>query len=233
MRKSRIYLGLGVLSLMAAFVIAELPRVCGHARSIGNCRAHRTIKSHVPSYHIMYGHAIAGRFDQAVDCARQRLAADPRDAESRLYLAYSLRGRGDLAQAESDYTAALEQANAQGEIANWIAIDALTGRAACRLAIDSAAAAEADLLAAKDLALAEEAMLENPRTAYQLACIYAQFSSVYTSLAMRGSEKATRNMAMGYLQQARERGYDNDYHVLNDLDLQPIHAGRELTAQTR
>lgn len=212
MRKTSLYIALSVLAMIAAFWLGELDR-----QGKLHCPAATCTRADVSAYQRLYENAIEGRFHRAARVASRMTQADPTNTEARLYLAYALRGLNQPEAAAAQYTRIL------GHSAEpWMLIDAWTGRAAAYLDKGKASAADEDLTAALALAQQEEARHNNSRTAYQLACIYAQRTALYESLGSTSTAERESTQAQEWLQSATTRGYNNQRHIRNDLDLQPL-----------
>jgi tetratricopeptide (TPR) repeat protein len=226
MHKSRLYLTLSLVALLAAVVVSEFDLRCP-LQSIAQC-PFSTVCDPQPAegdtntYSDMYTNAINGRFDDAIRIAKARLKADPSDATTRLYLAYSLRGNQNPHEAMRQYGTVAIQTQAEDPASDWIVIDALTGRAACQTILGNSEAALSNLDRAMKLAKEQEERSPDTRSAYQLSCVYAQYAAAHNALKESWDETKAADNAERYLRLALDRGYDNRQHISADLDLDPL-----------
>ncbi|MCC7509917.1 MAG: hypothetical protein IT464_11195 [Planctomycetes bacterium] len=221
MRRSRVYLGLSIISLAVAALL-------GHVADGANCpfgssdcymdceQAPQDDTAHAQ----LYEYAISGRHDEAIQIAQRLAARDVNDAWATLYHAYALRGAQRMDEATERYSQALLLAEQQEDA--QAAIDALTGRAACRTAGDDVAGADRDLTRALEIATRAESTRHTKISAYQLACIHAQRAAVYSRIRSSGTADIEKQRAVRWLKLARARGYDNVRHMRHDQDLGPL-----------
>ncbi len=230
MQKSRLYLSLALVSLVAGAAVAEFGvNLRCPLSAPGQCPAYRCgVQRTKPpanamaSYSELYHAAIGGRFDSAIELANVRLQADGADAATRLFLAYALRGKGDLNSALGHYKAVTAQLADAAEHEDWLMIDALTGQAACLIALGQSDLASADLEEALKLAKRQEKRDPDARSAYQLACVNAQLAAVHEATEDTWQTHMSADRAAAYLKLAMDRGYANRSHIEADLDLDPV-----------
>ncbi len=225
MHKSRLYLTLSLVALLGAVVVSEFDLRCP-LQNITQCpfstRCDLPPVEETNTYAEMYTSAIHGRFDDAIRIAKARLDADPSDATTRLYLAYSLRGNKSVHEAMRQYGTVAIQTQVDDPANDWIVIDALTGRAACQTILGDSKSALSNLDRALKIANEQEERSPDTRTAYQLACIYAQYTAAHHALKERWDETKAADNAERYLRLAQDRGYENRQHIAADMDLDPL-----------
>ncbi|MBX3460757.1 MAG: hypothetical protein KF696_12480 [Planctomycetes bacterium] len=215
MRRSRVYLGISILSLVIGVGIA---RSTEHRRQ--SCRE-RAPQQQQLNFQQLYEEAIAGNDKAAIATAERLLESNPRHQEALLFYGYALRGDGRHADAEEAYSRVLKPR--KRHVDTWILIDAYTGRAAARIGLGDIPGADQDLSEAMRLANLREQKHRDQTSAYQLACVHAQLAVVYEHLKGRHTAALERSRAVDWLLKARKRGYSNDRHMRNDRDLAPLH----------
>jgi tetratricopeptide (TPR) repeat protein len=225
MLKSRLYLTLSMMALLVAVVVSEFDLRCP-LQNIAQCpfstQCDLATAEDTNTYSEMYANAIHGRFDDAIRIAKARLDADPSDATTRLYLAYSLRGNQNHHEAMRQYGAVAIQTQAEDPANDWLVIDALTGRAACQTILGKSEAALSNLDRALKLANEQEERSPDTRSAYQLSCVYAQYTAAHRALEKSWDETKAADNAERYLRLALDRGYKSRQHIAADLDLDPL-----------
>ncbi len=223
MRRSRVYLGLSIISLAVAALLSHVADGAHCRFESSDCFAdgdQAPADTASGAREDLYDHAISGRFDQAIQIAQRLTARDANDSWVALYHAYALRGDDRIEESADRYTHALQLAEQQENAR--VAIDALTGRAACRIASDDVSGADRDLTRALEIATRAENTRRTDSSAYQLACIHAQRAVVYTRIRSAGTSEFEKQRAVRWLKLARARGYDNMQHMRHDLDLGPL-----------
>ncbi|MBK8206882.1 MAG: hypothetical protein IPK87_08860 [Planctomycetes bacterium] len=221
MRRSRVYLGLSIISLAVAALLGHVAdRTHCPLRSSDCFMDCEQAPQDDAAREELYDHAISGRHDEAIQIAERLAARDVNDTWATLYLAYALRGAERTDESTERYSQALLLAEQQEDAT--AAIDALTGRAACRLAGDDVAGADRDLERAYEVATRAENTRRSECSAYQLACIHAQRAAVYARLRSAVTADTEKQRAVRWLKLARARGYDNMRHMRHDQDLGPL-----------
>lgn len=221
MRRSRVYLGLSIISLAVAALLAHgVDRTHCPLRSSDCYLDCEQPPQDAATHEELYDHAISGRHNEAILIAERLAARDVNDAWATLYHAYALRGAERMDESTERYSHALLLAEQQDDAP--AAIDALTGRAACRIAGDDVAGADRDLARAHEIATRAENTRRSTTSAYQLACIHAQRAVVYARLKSAVTADTEKQCAVRWLKRARARGYNNMRHMRHDQDLGPL-----------
>ena len=235
MRKSRLYLGLSIISLIVGVAMGEAREWgvdchggCPFDRHVQcETRCDRDLAETPVSYHYHEAFRMVQTRDYDAMAEHAQVCVD-REGDSISYemLAYARRGQGLHTESIALYTRAMEELRYESHTLDdrdLIVADCLVGRAANYIAIGNHGLAQRDLREAKKIAERRVERHDGKSAHYQLACVFATRSLLADDDQARDDVES----ALSELKLAINREYDNWLHMRGDLDLTPLHGNSE------
>ncbi|MBZ0135352.1 MAG: hypothetical protein K8I27_03125 [Planctomycetes bacterium] len=209
MRKSRLYLSLSIMSMIAAVVLGVAQGACG--RGLGAVCGERSFQRNS-----VYA-AFEARDFASMSRHAEALIADGDALNGHRLQAYALRGQGRLDEAIVAYHESMLRESGR-EVPAPVLVDAYVGLADCfnRMGLKDRARDWIDR--AQQDATDQLKQRCDDGAHYQLACVLSVRSGIETG----ETSEILRAFAIKHLQLAIEAGFDSWEHMLADLDLDPL-----------
>ena len=210
MRKSRLYLSLSIISMIAAVGVGIAQGQCERYCPVTTCS-------------IIYDHehqaisAFEARDFDAMNRHANALISDGDTLNGRRWNAYSLRGQGRLDEAISAYHESMHRESGHA-VPLPVLIDSYVGLADCfaRQGLRERARDWIDRAQEDAVSLLREH--QDQDTHYQLACVLAVRSSIEEGPAA----EVIRSLALEQLRLAIRHGFDNWDHLRADIDVDAL-----------
>ena len=211
MRRSRLYLTLSIISMIAAVGVG-----IGQSRCRGHCPI--TECSIIPTDHQSRAmNALQTRDFQAMLKHADALIDQGDKVDGRRLKAYALRGQGDLDNAIAAYHESMHRESGE-EVERPVLIDAYVGLADCFARLGLKERARDWIGRAEEEAVTQLAEGADRHSLYQMACVLAVRSSIEEGRVA----KVYRGFAIEQLTLAIERGFDSWDHMRGDIDLDAL-----------
>lgn len=208
MRKSRLYLSLSIISMIAAVGVGIGQTHCDRYR--GACVVYDNPESEARS-------AFEARDFQSLLYHSDSLIEQGETLEGRRFRAYALRGQGDLEQAVAAYHESMHHDSGRS-VPKPLMIDAYVGLADCFARMGLNERAREWIERARQDAESQLRRRNDDGASYQMACVLAVQSSIEEGEIARG----LRAFAIEHLRAAIKHGFDNWDHMRADIDLDAL-----------
>lgn len=218
MRKSRLYLSLSIISMIAAVGVGVAQSHCKR-----NCHQRECIIA--VQHELDAREAFETRDFAALSHQADALIADGEALDGRRWKAYALRGQGRLDDAIAAYHESMHSESGHA-VQRPLLIDSYIGLADCLARKGQYARAKDWIERAHEEAIDQLERTPDEGAHYQLACVLA----VRSTISKTKAAGIYRGLAIEQLKLAIRKGFDSWDHMRADIDLDALRAELEFQA---